>query len=186
MTKRRLVNSCNWSWIALGLMAMSTVACGSGADVSESTQTSDGTLALGSRGEEVRSVYEYLKRYGYFENEQLRKKYPDFVPIVAEAPADQSVFDQHLLEGVLAYQRLSGLDRTGVIDAATRTLMATPRCSHPDVDPEQMDETQKWALLGTRYNKTNITYGFYNYATGLSAADTRAAMVNALTTWSRA
>lgn len=186
MIKQALVYTRGSSWIALALLAATTAGCSSSPDASEAPPSPDGTLALGSRGEEVRSTYEYLKRYGYFENAELRQRHPGFVPIVSQAPSDPSAFDEHLLEGVLAFQRLSGLATTGVIDDATRQLMATPRCAHPDVDPERVDSSQKWALFGGRFGSTALTFGFHDYGSRLTQAQVRAAMTSALNTWTNA
>lgn len=181
------LNTRNSSWIVVAIIAASVVGCGSAPEEQmDPAPTADGALGLGSRGEEVRSTYEYLTRYGYFESAELRQRYPDFAPIVARAPADPSVFDEHLLEGLLAFQRLSGLETTGVIDAPTRQLMETPRCAHPDVDPQQVDPSQKWALWIRRFTHTNLTFGFQNYTARLTQAETRAAMMSALNTWANA
>jgi peptidoglycan hydrolase-like protein with peptidoglycan-binding domain len=185
MTKKTSVNAIS-SWIAVALFTASAVGCGSTPEDSNSSATSDGSLALGSHGEEVRSVYEYLKRYGYFENAELRRRYPGFVPIVSQVPADPSVFDARLREGVLAFQKLSGLETTGVIDTPTRQLMATPRCAHPDADTGTADASQKWALFGQRLGRTNLTFRFNSFAAALTEAQTRAAISSAFNTWANA
>src|SRR5688572_20696117 len=74
-------------------------------------------LGIGSSGEDVRAVYAYLQRYGYFENEELAEHYPDWYPAVSREPADPEVFDAALEEGVLLFQAASGLPATGIVDA---------------------------------------------------------------------
>ena len=105
-------------------------------------------LGPGSRGPEVRALHEYLVRFGYFENPALRRSDPEWRPIVGELPDDPALFDRPMQKAVTAYQRLNGLEQTGVVDAATRARMAEPRCGHADTDPEQVDPSRKFALFG--------------------------------------
>lgn len=141
--------------LGYGLTAL-VIAC-SGADIVEglgdasAPQGSDGgpdpaaapsaALGFGSQGNEVREVYQYLARYGYFPNEELAKKHPGFRPLVADAPKDPNVFGPELAHAVRLYQQNMGLEETGVVDAKTRETMAEPRCPHPDVEIATAEET---------------------------------------------
>ena len=75
-------------------------------------------------------------------------------------PADPAVFDASLEEGLLEYQKLMGLEETAELDEATQRMIDMPRCGHPDVDPERLDPSRKFALYGGSavWNHTNITY----------------------------
>jgi len=89
-------------------------------------------LGLGSRGPEVQAVHEYLTAFGYYPNEDLQRQYALWQPIVGDAPEDPAVYDQNTVLALTSYQRLSGLQQTGIVDEATRALMVMPRCGVPD------------------------------------------------------
>lgn len=121
----------------LGLfLTLVLTGCSTADDVADEKGPTDeragDVLSPGATGANVKGVYDYLARYGYFPSAELAARYPDFVPIVAEAPKDPSHFDEHLEQGVRAYQRNAGLPETGVVDAATSALMAEERCEWPD------------------------------------------------------
>lgn len=96
------------------------------------TAESGAALTIGSRGAEVRALYEFLVRYGYFPNAELAARYPGFRPIIAEPPADPSAYDSRLAEAVLRYQENMGLTATGEADAETLALTRQARCEWPD------------------------------------------------------
>jgi len=89
-------------------------------------------LVLGSQGDEVRAVHEYLTRYGYFPNATLSAQYARWTPIVENAPADPELFDEHTVEAVRAFQSFSGLPATGSVDEATLLNLRAARCGYPD------------------------------------------------------
>src|SRR6187402_1331288 len=120
----------------LGLLTALVSAC-SGEQGAPEGSDSGGALKRGSKGPEVRALYDYLKTYGYFENPELRDAYPGWQPIVSTVPADPAVFDASLEEGLLEYQKLMGLEETAELDEATQRMIDMPRCGHPDVDPER-------------------------------------------------
>jgi hypothetical protein len=143
----------------LGLLGALASGC-SGEPGAEEGADSGGALRRGSTGPEVRALYDYLRTYGYFENPELRAAYPGWQPIVSTAPSDPEVFDASLEEGLLAYQKLMGLEETAEVDEATQGVIAMPRCAHPDVDLDRLDPSRKFALYGGSkvWNHTNITY----------------------------
>jgi hypothetical protein len=143
----------------IGFLAALISGC-SGEPGAQEGADSGGALKRGSKGPEVRALYEYLRTFGYFENPELRAEYPGWQPIVSTAPSDPEVFDASLEEGLLAYQKLMGLEETAEVDEATQRSIEMPRCGHPDVDPDRLDPSRKFALYGGSkvWNHTNITY----------------------------
>jgi peptidoglycan hydrolase-like protein with peptidoglycan-binding domain len=95
-------------------------------------------LSLGSRGPAVTELQQYLTGYGYFPNEALAKQFPEWVPVSAQAP-EPGVYDEITQNAVRSLQARNGIEVTGVVDPATRTIMAMGRCGNPDsadVDPD--------------------------------------------------
>jgi hypothetical protein len=197
MPKRRTISpltDLNRALIA-GLVTASTLflGCGEGAQsgdpiAAQGTEEETLDLARGARGAEVERVYRYLARYGYFENPGLRDTMPDWQPIVQTEPADPAVFDEALEQGVRAFQRLSGLKESGIVDAPMRALMALPRCGHPDYDPLQQDPSQKFFHGSTRWPSFSLTYKFTNYPaeadTDAEKQNVRNAVRDGFNTWS--
>jgi hypothetical protein len=140
--------------------ALALSAC-SDAELGTGTYDED-DLAVGSTGPKVREVFDYLTRYGYFENATLREQIQGWQPIVRELPAEPDVFDDVHEDGVRSYQKLMGLSVTGVVDAPTRTLMAKPRCTHPDYDPERMDPEQKF-FINEQFGDWTQQYAFTRF-----------------------
>jgi len=142
-----------------GLLATFASACSGEMGAGDGSDSS-AALKRGSKGPEVRALYDYLKTYGYFENPDLRAQYPGWQPIVSTVPVNPEVFDASLEEGLLEYQKLMGLEETGEVDEATQRMIDMPRCGHPDFDPDRVDPSRKFALYGGSqvWNHTNITY----------------------------
>src|SRR5262245_42687106 len=65
-------------------------------------------LAKGDRGEDVRALHDYLRRYGYLPNAELADRFADWRPPIAEDSADPSTFDDTLEDALLLYQRAHG------------------------------------------------------------------------------
>lgn len=138
-------------------------ACSGGGDLTQLNgidpafdEAAQAELALGAEGPEVASASKFFSNRGYFENEQLRAEYPSWRPVIGAPPAAPHVFGPELEAAVKAFQQSSGLEVTGVIDAATRAEMLTPRCGVPDseggsalpsLDTLDTDGlTEKWAV----------------------------------------
>jgi hypothetical protein len=154
----------------------------------EETAEGSSGLALGAQGKEVKAVYDYLRQYGYYQNEELAEHYPDWTPVVAREPADPELFDEALEEGVRLFQAQAGLPVTGVVDAATQKLMDTPRCSHPDYyDPPSVVPTWEignpYTHFGGTWSSTAVTYRFSNYTSDFSQSSVRSAIESALFSW---
>lgn len=101
-------------------------------------------LMIGSTGNEVRALHDYLTRFGYFPNTELAKAHPRWRAPISTTPIDAAVFDRRTADAVRLLQHNSGLEPTGVVNATLRTLLATPRCGVPDNEVE-LDPTDKWA-----------------------------------------
>src|SRR4051794_7529921 len=61
--------------------------------LTERVRALDTDLSLGSTGEQVRTLNEYLSTRGYYPNAQIAAEYPAWRPAVSTAPDDPSVFD---------------------------------------------------------------------------------------------
>jgi peptidoglycan hydrolase-like protein with peptidoglycan-binding domain len=141
----------------------------------------DSDLAIGAQGEHVATVYEYLAKYGYFPNAELAEAYPAWRAVVPEAPADASVFDERMSEAVRAFQAHSGLVETGVVDGPTRALLGSSRCGVPEGIHEQ-DEAEKFALHGSTWSASNLTFRVMN-TNDVSLAQAQAAAAGAFASW---
>ncbi|KAL4617822.1 matrix metalloproteinase-25-like [Arapaima gigas] len=81
---------------------------------------------------------------------------------------------QGLERALREMQRFAGLKETGVLDEDTLRLMSTPRCSLPDiVRAEDMLRKRKkrrkrYALSGSQWRKTDITWSLHSYPTQTS------------------
>jgi peptidoglycan hydrolase-like protein with peptidoglycan-binding domain len=169
--------------MAIACALPSVLGCGAEIETAPSATSSDAPLSLGSTGPRVTQVHDFLMRYGYFENATLRRTHPDWQPVVSRLPARSDTFDETLQEGVRAYQKLMGISQTGVVDAATAKLMAEPRCAHPDVDPDKIDETAKWAHSGNVWGSKEVTYRFENYPAHVGVAGTQQTIKEAFDKW---
>ncbi|KAJ8364323.1 hypothetical protein SKAU_G00131540 [Synaphobranchus kaupii] len=70
-------------------------------------------------------------------------------------------------KGLRQMQRFAGLKETGKLDKDTLALMATPRCSLPDiVGPEDMlkkRRRKRYALSGLHWDKMDITWSIHSF-----------------------
>jgi hypothetical protein len=127
----------------LGGVAGTMGACGTGEEEVEldAVDAVEG-LRVGDRGEAVVRVNQELTERGYFPNEALTEKFPDWVPIVAEGPAAEDVFDERTEEAVMAFQRAHGVEASGVVDAATLEQLESAHCGNPV--HEHGEASDKW------------------------------------------
>jgi hypothetical protein len=117
--------------------------------LSERIATLESELGVGSSGEDVRTVHEYLTEFGYFPSQALLAQYPTWRPVVSMAPERVDVFDETSEHAVKELQRRAGLEVTGTVNEATRNLMRSPRCGMPDGNNTR-DLIEKFALQGSR------------------------------------
>ena len=140
-------------------------------------------LVLGQSGEDVRAVNGYLRRYGYFPNDALARTYPEWRPIVSRGPGQADRFDDQTRAGVRALQANLGLPVTGIVDAATRSVMARARCGVPD-GIQALNDRHKFNLFDSKWPTGNVTWRVLNTDEGdVTLAEVRAAAANAFATW---
>lgn len=141
-------------------------------------------LALGSTGEGVRALHEYLGMYGYFPSEALQARYPSWKPLLSDAPALDDLFDEHSREAVLLFQRNMALPQTGTVDAKTRAALRAQRCGTPDGPLPTHNEKFAFSTVNPRFNKV-----FLRWAVGAGNSDfinrtqLEAAISSAVATW---
>jgi peptidoglycan hydrolase-like protein with peptidoglycan-binding domain len=143
-------------------------------------------LTLGSEGEGVRAVHEYLTRYGYFPSNELAQKHSTWRPIVAEGPANPELFDEHMGAAIRALQANAGLPITGRVDMDTRTLLRRSRCGTPDGmgGPDGDGSSVEFGLQGFRLNGSNIPWSFNPIGTGnLAPTTARRGFLAAFAQW---
>jgi peptidoglycan hydrolase-like protein with peptidoglycan-binding domain len=147
--------------------------------------TASRTLSLGDRGPDVRAVHAFLFQFGYFENADLRSRYPDWVPVVRESPTEPDVFGPATTQAVRAYQRLNGLAETGRVDTLTIEAMKSRFCGVPDSDPAAEDSRRKFdPFFGSPWTKSALTFEVATLSlSGVTQAQAEAAFANAFATW---
>lgn len=117
----------------------------------------------------------FLQKYGYME-ESAR----NMLGFAVSVPRD--VYKDALRE----YQRYAGVKQTGILDEATIDMMRTPRCGVKDkISPANSVRKKRYALQGSRWDRTAITYGISKYSDKLhDKMKTKRELVKALHMWS--
>ena len=134
---------------AVAVASGGLTGCGSevdSADQSDVTSFGD-NLSIGASGSQVEAVYQYYRNYGYFPNDELQRSYPAWRPLVSTPPSRTDLFDAHMEDATRLFQRNVGLPQTGVVDGATRAILAQPRCGVPDGIPA-IEPGNKWNISG--------------------------------------
>jgi Matrixin/Putative peptidoglycan binding domain len=137
-------------------------------------------LFEGATGEDVHAVNDFLAQYGYFPNSELAQQYSRWRPLVSERPANVSVFDAKTTDAVRQYQAHLGLQVTGIVDGATRTMMRATRCPVPE-GMMPLDPADKFALF-TKWNKTSLSWHLNN-TDDVTMQQAHDAALAALATW---
>ena len=145
--------------------------------------TVDRVLGPGASGPDVRAVQQHLGRYGYFPNDELARQYPQWAPMVGQNPTD-GAYDRATELAVRAYQRMGGLESTGVVDRATRELMQQPRCAMPDGERPRDPSDKFDRYKGAKWGKTHLTWKVLNYPSNVGLDAYRGAIAAAFKTWS--
>jgi peptidoglycan hydrolase-like protein with peptidoglycan-binding domain len=161
---------------------------------------------LGKKGEDVKRLQNYLKRFGYLDD---KVKDDGYAPLRAASRAPKATtgtFDESTFVALRRFQQFSGLPVTGELDDATLAKMAMPRCGFPDVpaggrpatgggggmvapltdpaaDPPPIPAA--FTLQGSKWSTGNLRYRFQNFTADLTEAQCRAAITQAFTLWSR-
>lgn len=145
-------------------------------------ETSEVLLAPGDSGALVLEVHDYLEQFGYLENADLLDRYPSWRPVTDARPLNPSVYDEEMSKAVGAFQARVGLTPSGLVDAETLALMRTPRCEVPESGAEH-DSDEKFALWGSEWNKTSLTWSLSNVGSGLTRTNAENAIAAAFATW---
>ncbi|KAL7635601.1 UNVERIFIED_CONTAM: hypothetical protein RMT77_014670 [Armadillidium vulgare] len=106
------------------------------------------------------SVQRYLMRYGYLP--------------MSDMETGNLRTEKQLREAVKVMQRFGHIPQTGRMDAATRALLRRPRCSLPDVMPEEYpsngrnDNTissrvRRFVKQGSSWDNLNLTWGVRSF-----------------------
>ena len=142
-------------------------------------------LAIGSTGGDVRAVHQYLRRYGYFPNDQLARSHPAWRPIVATAPEREDVFDERTADAIRHFQINQGILTTGAVDESTRRLLKMARCGVPD-GIEAGDPADKFSHVGSKWPSRTISWRLADAtnAVGVTPTEARNAIIAAFAGWS--
>ena len=141
------------------------------------------TLEKGASGDDVLALYQYLKRFGYFPNPDLRTGNLLFRSAVAFDPEDPSTYDDTMESAVRLFQEQQGLPVSGKVDDETLALMNQPRCGFPDQPASGAGGVARFVAQGNRWTSNNISYHFDNTTPDLSQADQRTAVRGAFNRW---
>ena len=154
------------------------------ADAPEITEVR-GPLAAGASGDDVLAVSAFLMHLGFFENAELRERYPQWQPVVPDLPDRFDRFTPELTEAVMQFQSRHGLEQNGLVDAATLEMMQQPRSADPFTAAVAAGADEKWSLLGGRWNDRSLTYRIASYPSTREAsnADVNRAIDAAFDVW---
>jgi hypothetical protein len=184
---RHLATRATISSLVVG--ALAGAGCGASSNFGDpvaSTETStsiEHDLTVGSQGNEVVVLHDYLTQFGYFPNAELQKEYPAWRPIVPEAPAANDVFDEKTSEAVLRLQANMSIPTTGIVDEATRAIVRAPRCGVPD-GISRPDPSDKFDVDDWKWGHTIITYRVLNTVAAISMGELTNAIAGAFASWS--
>ncbi len=122
-------------------------------------------LQEGDSHQDIQEVQNYLKRFGYMRED---------VSVAAD------VFEDPTVRALSRFQQRYGVGEPGILDEATRKLMAAERCGLPDVqDPLAFSTRCPW-------NRRNITFAFGPLTSQVTNNQARTAVRNAFNTWAAA
>ncbi len=122
-----------------------------------------GPINRGGRGEGVDEVQDFLTRFGY-----LDPSHP---------PTD--TVDDATVEALTRYQGVHALERTGMLDDATRAQMQESRCGMPDADALGFSTRCAW-------DRRTLSYAFDNGTGDIAGTGEQDAVRAAFATWTAA
>jgi peptidoglycan hydrolase-like protein with peptidoglycan-binding domain len=140
-------------------------------------------LCEGSTGPEVEALQAYLHRFGYLHIDSMPTPFPAVRKAANPPHGTLKTFDKATTTALQNFQKFNGLPMTGVLDNATTAHMSQPRCGFPDIPTTQ--GLSNFVAQGSRWNKTDLTYGFQEFTPDLTPQQIRDAMVAALKLWSQ-
>ncbi|KAK2552734.1 Matrix metalloproteinase-19 [Acropora cervicornis] len=90
--------------------------------------------------------------------------------------------NQNVEKALREFQEQSEIPVTGVFDVATIKEMKKPRCGVPDKDEKEFSESGRvkrhFSFSGHKWNKTYLTYKFFNFAKGSLTPNLQRAIVS--------
>ena len=143
------------------------------------------TLAKGDQGPDVVRLHNYLTKYGYFPNDDLRV-FKNWRPALANRPANPSVFDDITEQAMRLFQRAQGLRVDGTLNKITLELIKLPRCGVPDIPPvakQAATTSGQFVAQGNSWTNSNLTYSFDNFISDTTQDAIRGAVMGALNQW---
>jgi hypothetical protein len=160
-------------------------------------------LTRGAEGDEVERLQAYLKKFGYLEA-PAEEGYASLRAAARAPRAEPGTFDGGTVAALRRFQQFTGLPVTGELDDATQAQMTRPRCGFPDVPsggrtgagaglasgsggaPIGGVQPSSFTLVGCKWPRRNLTYGFQNFTADLTEAQVRNAIRAAFRLWSQA
>ncbi|XP_054773075.2 matrix metalloproteinase-14-like [Lytechinus pictus] len=118
-------------------------------------------------------VLTYLSKYNYFASNDLSS---------GHLRSQSSLND-----AIRLFQRINGLNETGIIDANVQRLMQMPRCGLPDNTGSQaINRARRYALSDNKWYKKDLTWKLENTTPDLTRQRVQAIIARALKHWSDA
>ncbi|XP_046637960.1 uncharacterized protein LOC124316201 [Daphnia pulicaria] len=116
---------------------------------------------------------DYLERFGYLER----------------GPQDSSYWESFSVESLSDafrdFQSFAGLEKTGILDEATKELMNKPRCGVPDRIRSGSSSTRRkrFAIQESHWPKKELTYKIKKYTPDMSPYDVDREIARAFQMW---
>lgn len=121
-------------------------------------------LAVGDATADIKEVQGYLKHFGY---------------IKASYTYAEGTLDQTTSAALGAFQAYQNIDKTGVLDGKTKTVISLSRCGFPDVL-----DSLAFSVTPQGWNRRNLTYTLGNIVTqGVTTDVVRAAIQRGFAVW---
>jgi hypothetical protein len=146
-------------------------------------------LNLGTSGDEVTKLQQYLKHFGYLEADEPDSDQFAVIRDIGLAKCVEGQFDEATQTALKQFQKTYGIKQTGELDKDTQHLMEMPRCGCPD-NPNKMFSMRASSALGmfvaqgNRWNGNHVTYSFMNFTGDLTQQIIIDSIRDAFTRWS--
>lgn len=127
-------------------------------------------MSVGSSGEEIKVVQNYLEHYGYTN-----------LPTVGLM--HEGDFDESLESAVKQYQKFFSLPESGILDDVTLQEMTKPRCGFPDF-PTKGDKFANFGVA-SKWQHNPVTYSIENFSPQMPRNLIDSSIRNAFELWAR-
>ncbi|CAH1788450.1 unnamed protein product [Owenia fusiformis] len=92
--------------------------------------------------------------------------------------------ENSMSEAIKKFQRVAHIKQTGILDEATLTMMAKPRCGVPDNKiAESNTRTKRYTTYSSKWEKTRLTYNISGFTRDLDQATVEKDITDALNFW---